>query len=234
MRAPINDCRNTFGSSLVSSPLRVACAAVLLCGLTGCLNEMIALGYLIGGPPSIEPDFDRMTEQSMTDHEVTAAVVCFAPSHVQWNFPEIHHQIAKFVALRLAQHEIHVANPDSVRAWLDENDNWDKPEDIGAALGVTYVIYVDLHTFNLYEENSSNLFRGQAEAVIGVTKIDESGDGEKIYSKEITSKYPLSVPRSTYEVSYETFMRQYLSRLSEEIGRLFYEYYNGDDIPDAA
>ena len=32
------------------------------------------------------------------------------------------------------------------------------------------------------------------------------------------------------EVSFETFKKEYLSRLSEELGRLFYEYNNGDDF----
>ena len=57
-------------------------------------------------------------------------------------------------------------------------------------------------------------------------------EAEKIYTKELTSRFPLEVPRPMSEVSYNLFRQQYLSRLSEEIGRLFYEYANGDDITD--
>ena len=64
-------------------------------------------------------------------------------------------------------------------------------------------------------------------------EIDEDGYGEQIYTKELLSQWPLRAPRSTSEVTYSTFKQQYMGRLSEEIGRLFYEYYNGDDIPEA-
>ena len=58
-------------------------------------------------------------------------------------------------------------------------------------------------------------------------------DGERIYSKDVMSKYPLRAPQATSDVKYSTFRRLYLTRLSEDIGRLFYEWYNGDDIVDA-
>ena len=200
--------------------------------LCGC-NYVVLLGYLIGGPPSIEPDFDAMTRQSMTDRDVTVAVVCYAPTELKWDFDRIDADIGKYVSYRLNQHHIKTVSPDVVRAWLDQNSDWDKPEEIGAELNVTYVVYIDLHKYTLYEPDSQNLYRGQAEAVVSVYQMDELGDGEKVYSKAITSEYPLRAPRSTGEVTYSTFRKQYLARLSEEIGRLFYEYYNGDDIPDA-
>jgi len=127
--------------------------------------------------------------------------------------------------------EIEVVNPDQVLAWLDENaDNWDEPSEIGKALGVKYVVYIDLESFNLWEENSHNLYRGHAEGVVSVFEIDGDGEGEKIYTKEITSRFPTIAPRAATEVPYATFKQQYLSRLSEEIGRFFYEYYVADEI----
>jgi hypothetical protein len=120
-----------------------------------------------------------------------------------------------------------------VRAWLDQHDDWDRPEEIGEAFQCKYVVYIDLLSFSLYEEGSSQLYRGRAEAVVSVTEVDkESGDGEKIFSKEVLSRFPIHAPRSTAEVTYSSFKREYLSRLSEEVGRLFYEHYNGDDVVD--
>jgi hypothetical protein len=216
--------------------VRVRIGVLLLLPLTlcGCLKPLIFFGYLLGGPPSIEPDFDTMTKKSMTAKDVTVAVVCYAPLEVKYDFSAIDHELAKYLSFRLVQHKIKAAKPDLVRAWLDENaDNWDEPSEIGKALGVKYVIYIDLSSFNLWEENSHNLYRGRAEAVVSVFEMDDDGEGHKIYSKEITSQYPTVAPRASTEVPYATFKQQYLSRLSEEIGRLFYEHYNGDDIPDA-
>lgn len=201
---------------------------------TGCLKPLIVWGYLLGGPPSIEPDFDRMTQKSMTDKDATVAVVCYAPLDVKYDFSAIDHELAKYVTYKLVQHKVKVANPDQVRAWLDENaDNWDEPSEIGKALGVKYVVYIDLESFNLWEAHSHDLLRGHAEGVVSVFEIDEEGEGEKIYTKEITSLFPTVAPRAATEVPFATFKQQYLTRLSEEIGRLFYEHYNGDDIPDA-
>jgi hypothetical protein len=187
------------------------------------LNQIITLGYLIGGPPSIEPDFEKATDESLTDYGVTVAVVCFAPTELQWDYEEVHYDVAKFVTFQMLKHHIKAINPDRVRAWLDQNDTWDKPEEIGAALGATHVVYIDLNSFSLWEENVSTLYRGRSDAVVSVTKMNEDKTGEKIFSKELTSKFPLMEP----------FKKEYLTRLSEEIGRLFYEHYNGDDFADA-
>ncbi len=197
--------------------------------LTGCQYIML-FGYLIGGPPSIEPEFDADTGRSMTAKDATVAVVCYAPDEVKWNFDAIDRDIAKHVTFRLHQHKIQTVRPDRVQAWLDENADWDSPAEIGRALGVQYVIYIDIHKFNLYEENSSDLYRGRTDGFISVYAMDGNGDGEKIYTDNIMSIYPLIAPRDTHDTTRSRFKRAYLSRLSEEIGRHFYEYYNGDDV----
>lgn len=212
-----------------------SCWMVLLLAavaMPGC-NYVVLAGYLIGGPPSIEPHFDATMKKSMTDKDVTVAVVCYALPELKWDFDQVDREVSKYVARRLVQHKIKVIRPDSVQEWLDTHDDWDRPEEIGAHFGTTYVVYIDLHKYSLYEENSANLYRGRSEALVSVFEMDEDDEGEKIYSKEIVSRYPLSVPRSTSEITYGRFKKQYLSRLSEEIGRLFYEHYNGDDMADA-
>lgn len=224
----------TVGKS-IWFPTRLAASFLVLalcCTLTGC-NVGILLGYLIGGPPSIEPDFDVMTTQSMSEKDVTVCVVAFAPTELKWDFPKIDHELARYVAFRLVEHDIKVVNPDQVKAWLDANPDWDKAEEIGKALDCTYVIYIDMNDFSLYEENSTTLYRGRSECYISTFEMDEEGYGEKIYSKEVNSKYPIRAPRATTEMSLDTFKREYLARLSKEIGWLFFERYNGDNIPDA-
>jgi hypothetical protein len=214
------------------SLLMAAWAALAICLPSGC-NYIILAGYLIGGPPSIEPEFDAMTKKSMTDKDVTTLVVCYAPPEIRRSFALVDKELEKYVSYRLAQHHIKVVPPDLVRAWLDENPEWDKPEEIGKAFNSTYVIYIDLNDYTLYEENSATLYRGRADAIVSVFEMDQEGTGEKIYDKELHSIYPILEPRDTADVTYSTFKQQYLSRLSEEIGRQFYEYYNGDDIPEA-
>lgn len=212
--------------------LRVLSVLAAAAGASGC-NWIILLGYLIGGPPSIEPEFDVETQKSMTDKDVVVAVVCYADKTIKWDFDSIDHEVAKYVTFRLHEHQVKVIDPDRIRAWLDQHDDWDRPEEIGEAFRCRYVVYIDLLSFSLYEESSSQLYRGRSEAVVSVTEVDpETGDGEKIFSKEVLSRFPIHAPRSTAEVTYSSFKREYLSRLSEEVGRLFYEHYNGDDVVD--
>jgi hypothetical protein len=222
------------GAATISRRAWFRWAAVLLLAAPaiGCMNEMVMLAYLIGGPPSIEPDFDAQTNKSMTAKDVTVAVVCYAPTEVRFDFADIDKELGTYVAHRLHQHHVQVVSPDRIHAWLDENPDWDKAEEIGQAFEAAYVVYIDLENYSLYEKNSANLYRGRSEAIVSVFEMDADGHGEKIYSKEVHSEFPLHAPRSTSEVTYQTFKRQYLSRLSEEIGRLFYEHYFGDNISD--
>jgi hypothetical protein len=218
------------------SPRRIQnhCLSLLVglsvcCSLSGC-SYFLFLGLLIGGPPTVEPEFDKQTKESMTDKDVTVAVVCFAPTEVRYGFENIDHELAKYVTFRLIQNKIEAIRPDRVKAWLEQNKDWDKPEEIGEAFKTKYVIYIDLNEFSLYEEGSSSLYRGRSEAIVSVWKMDEDGTGEKIFSMEKISKFPSQQPVSTAEETYTNFKARYLTRLSEEIGRFFYEYYLSDEI----
>ena len=205
-------------------------AALLVCTMLSGCSYVLFLGYLIGGPPSVEPEFDSQTKESMTDKEVTVAVVCFAPNEVLYGFENVHHELAKYVTFRLQEHKIKTVPPDYVKGWLEENKDWDKPEEIGAYFKATYVVYIDLNEFSLYEEGSASLYRGQAEAIVSVWKMDDGGEAEKIFSAEKISKYPAQQPISTSEETFTNFKARYLSRLSDQIGRFFYEYYISDEI----
>ena len=60
--------------------------------------------------------------------------------------------------------------------------------------------------------------------------MDDDGEGEKIFGAEKISKYPAQQPISTSDETFSNFKARYLSRLSDQIGRLFYEYYISDEI----
>jgi hypothetical protein len=216
---------------MTAAPLRRLALISGLLLVCGC-NYVVGLGYLLGGPPSIEPEFDRTTGKSLGDSEVIVAVVCYAPKELKWDNAEVDREIAEYVSYRLNEHKIQVRRPEQVRAWVDANPDWDKPEEIGEGVEVTHVLFIDLSKFSLYEEDAAHLYRGRAEAVVNVVEKQPDGEWDEIFVKELISVYPLAVPRPASQESFGTFKRKYLDRLSEEVGRLFYEYYNGDDLPD--
>jgi hypothetical protein len=208
--------------------LTVACCALSLALSSGCA-QFVLLSYLIGGPPSIEPDFDAETGLSMTGTSKTVAVVCYAPTELKWNFPNIDDEVAAQVTYRLFSNKVKVIEPDYIRAWVDENPDWEVAADIGEQFEADYVIEIELESFSLFEENSTTLYRGRTSGFVHVS--DMSAGGERIFSKEIDFAFPTRVPRSAYDQSLITFKREYLSRLSEKIGFMFYESYTGDQIP---
>lgn len=205
-----------------------ACLSLVL--TAGC-QQFVILSYLIGGPPSIEPDFDKETGQSLKGKENTVAVVCFAPREMLLEFPNIDDEIAAQVAYRLGENKITIVKPDYVRAWIDAHPKWELAEEIGREFKANYVVEIELSTFSLYEGTSTTLFRGRTEADIHVTEVDEGGHGDRIFSKELDFHFPVRVPRSSTEGELIPFKREYISRLSDKIGWMFYESYNGDMIP---
>ena len=217
-------CRGSF--------VRLVLAALLLISVPGC-NYFILLGYLIGGPPQIEPLFEKDTKKSLTDRNVRVAVVCYASDELKYECENIDHIIARQVTYQLSMNKIDVVPNDEVRSWMVQNPDWDTASEVGAAFDVNYVVYIDVSEFSLYERDSNTRFRGRCEAIVSVYEMETDGEGKRIFSHDLNSQYPIQVPRSATDVSYDTFRMEYFSRLSDEIGRLFYPYLNGDDISNA-
>ncbi|MBQ16018.1 MAG: hypothetical protein CMJ65_02710 [Planctomycetaceae bacterium] len=208
-------------------------AALVVLSLTGCLKQLLFLGLLIHGPPSIEPDFDSRTGKSMTAKDVKVAVICEAPLELQHDFGKIDRELGKFLSFRLREHQITSVHHELVQAWIDENSQWDTPTELGAALKVTYVIHIEVEKYSLFEKNNQNLLRGRTEGLISVYEMSKDGTGKRIYTRDFRTQHPRLAPRSTYNTTPSTFKREYLSRLSDHLGWYFYEHHAGDDIPDA-
>jgi hypothetical protein len=201
----------------------------MLSCLSGC-NYLIFFGYLIGGPPQLEPVFEKQTNKSFTDRGVRVAVVSYAANELKYQYDSIDHLLAVGVAARLKQNHVEVVNSEAVRVWLEENPDWDTPDEVGAEFDATFVVYVDVSDFSLYEHDSRHLFRGRTEAIVSVYEMKADGEGRRIFNQDLSSEFPRLGPRSASEVSYDSFRSEYLLRVSEEIGRMFYPYGSGDDV----
>ena len=207
-------------------------SACLLMVMPGC-NYFILLGYLIGGPPQLEPLFEKETKKSFTDRDVRVAVVCYAPEELTKFHDNIDQLLMTRLSAMLYRNKIDIINPDAIMAWMVNHPDWDSPEEIGAEFDVNFVVYVDIAEFSLYEQDSTSLFRGRCDSIVSVYEMETDGDGKRIFNKEINSVFPIQVPRSASDVSYEQFRNDYFFRLADEIGRLFYPYLNGDDVVHA-
>jgi hypothetical protein len=210
---------------------RIAATFVLAGTLSGC-QAVVLLGYLIGGPPSSDPDFHIRTKQSLKGKNKVVLVYCYASKELKWDNESVDYDLAKHVAHRLLQNEIKVIDPDKVHAWLDKNDKWKKTSELGKAFKVDYVVHIDVKDYSLFEPHSQNLYRGRADLIVNVVKMDEDKkDGKPIYTTTIKSHFPTRSPVDSNVIPFSQFKKHYLSALSDEVGKLFYSVDTGADIP---
>lgn len=204
-------------------------AVLMVTCFSGC-NYLVFFGYLLGGPPQFEPVFEKETGKSFTDHGVRIAVVVYADEKLTFNYSNVDYLLGVGISARLRQSNVDVISQDRIRHWLEENEDWDTPDEVGVDLGATHVLYVDMSNFSLYEHDTRHLFRGRSEVIVSVYEIDSRSRGRKIFSQDLSSEYPRLTQRPASEISYESFRSEYLLRLSDEIGRMFYPYGSGDDV----
>lgn len=207
--------------------------SVIVLTASGC-NTVLLLGYLIGGPPTIEPDFTKTTKKQMEKAKL-AVVICYAPDQLKYDNDKVDYELTKFVASRFRQNKIKTADPDQVFSWMRKNPNWDRPAEMGEHFDATYVVYIDLKQYSLYEEHSQSLFRGRADVIVSVVEMSSgegksSRDGKTIYTKELSVQYPTHSPYSADAISYANFKKLFLTALSDQIGWLFYERLSSDGM----
>ncbi len=204
----------------------------LTTALSGC-QAVVLLGYLIGGPPSTDPDFHIRTKQTLEGKNTKVLVYCYAPKELKWDNEAVDFDLAKHVAHRLNANKIKVIDPDLVYDWLDKNDKWRKTAELGKHFRVDYVVHIDVKDYSLFEANSPNLYRGRADIIVNVVKMDEDKrDGNVIYTQAVKSFFPTRAPVDSNVMSFSEFKKHYLSELSDEIGKLFYSKETGDEIPN--
>ena len=178
MKSAFRKNQNSHGRLCIGSICRLAVVASLILSTSGC-NYFIALGYLIGGPPQVEPMFEQVTKKSMTDKDVRVAVVCYADEDLKYECENIDHIIAHQVTHQLANvGKVEVVPNDEVRTWMVQNPDWDTAAEVGAAFDVNYVVYIDVSEFSLYERDSNTLFRGRCEAIVSVYEMETDGEGK--------------------------------------------------------
>src|SRR5690242_11119797 len=93
----------------MSALQRAAVVLLLYFTLTvsGCTQFML-LGVLLGGPPSIEPDFDKETGEGLDNPDYKVAVICYAPTELKLSHPKVDMEVSQAVAYQLGANEIPV------------------------------------------------------------------------------------------------------------------------------
>ena len=190
--------------------------------LTGC-NMVAAFDYIINGEPTIDPEFTQLEDAKVV-------VVCYVPAKFRYSFDSVDTDIAKKLSRLLQEKvdDIEVVESDLVASWLDQHANWSDVTEIGKEFQADYVVFADIQEFSIYEENSPNMYRGRS--YVDIRVYDVKNDGDIIYEIDLESLYPLGRPIPVGEKREKSFRREYVVRLSDEIGRHFYPYIPGEDV----
>lgn len=167
-------------------------------------------------------DFETKTKETLKAKGKKTVVYCYAPKELKWANDAVDRDIAKNVAWQLGRGDVSVVDPDRVAEWLGKHDKSKKTSEIGKAFLADYVVQIDLRDYTLYEPNESAVYRGRADCIVKVVKMDDDQrDGHVIYSQALKSQFPSRAPVDANQMSFAEFKKQYLAALGKEIGALF-------------
>jgi hypothetical protein len=167
--------------------------------------------------------FQQFTHQTLGGKSKVTLVYCWASKELKWDNESLDFDLAKHVAFQLNGKQVTVVDPDRVYTWIDKHDRWRKSSEIGAAFKADYIVHIDVKDYSLTETHVNNLYRGRADCLVSVVKMDwNKKDGSVVYTTRIRSCFPKDDPIDQSSMPYSEFKKRYLSFLSDEIGHLLY------------
>ncbi|MFN0054575.1 MAG: hypothetical protein ACKV0T_20560 [Planctomycetales bacterium] len=225
-----------LGCRLKRVMLPLALGAVLLTGCSGC-QIIIGVLMMIKGPPTIEADFRQITGKSLGEKGKKIAILSSSSVPAQSEVRSLDQDIITEVTRRLKAKDVNIVSSHEISRWIDDNgaitDEHDLTE-IGAKFGVDYIVLFKFEEFGLREPNSPGMYRGHARGSVIVVETAKSALGEKtsrkIYHHPFSTLYPLNQPIPAEQENVETFRTRYMSRLGEELAKLFYDHRPGEEM----
>lgn len=205
----------------------------VLASQSGC--QILAPFYLgalmMGYDTRVDPLF------TLPEDAKRVAVVTYMNLDTQVEMGRLDQELTEGVARRLFDEfgekkgAIEVVRADKVARWQDEHPDWIsfEPVDIGKALKVDYLIYLEVDRITMYEDGPNRaLYRGQAAVEVAVTRIE---DGRRAFGKEVvTIEFPRDRPIPvTPEVPPQRFRKEFVRRMAERISWLFIKHDSGDE-----
>ncbi len=197
--------------------------ALVLVGLVmvpaaGCTAGAMAM-YLIKGT-NVPGEYEELKHKRVL-------VVCRPTASLQYSNASVSKQLARLVSLRLDQNirKIDVVDPRDVEAWTDEND-WDDFTEVGEALKAEVVIAIELDQFSLYQ--GQTLYQGRANATVTVYEV---AGGDVLFEKSLPQiVFPPNSGIPASDRPEGEFRAQFLQRLADQLGNLFYPHDAHNDI----
>lgn len=194
--------------------LTAVCGAVLLAGISGCVNALAGAMYVLRGN-EVKPEFEGLKNKRV-------AIVCRPVIELQYATGNVHSEVARQLGILLKQHvgKIHIIDPEKINEWTDEHE-WTEYTEIGEAMDADLVVGIDLEHFSIYQ--GQTLYQGKAHLAVQV--IDMRDDGKVAFQTHMPQlTYPPNTGVPTSEKPEEEFRRQFVAVLADHVGRYFYSH----------
>ena len=204
------------------------CLSLSVASLAGC-SLFVMAGKMFFGNPTISCAFTQQTHISLAGDNKKVVVLCTFPESTRGDYSSIGSDIVEKVTLRLKREGIIVIKAKKVYDWLDDrNGVWDDPDELADAFDADYIIHIDLDEFSHRADHSPGMYQGRTLGNVYAYQITEDEDGDKRadmkFSSEFKSVFPPNNPVSINKKSENTFLREYVDRISTQISQMFYDY----------
>jgi hypothetical protein len=218
---------------------RVLATALMVVSLAGC-QIVVGVLQILQGFPKNTCEFTLMTKKTLAEKGKKVVVLSSSNAAAQSEEPSLDLDIIAEFSRQLLVEKVDVVDPHKVTTFIDDYGGIteDTPlEPIGLKFKADYIVLFKFDDFGYLEERSPSLYRGHASYRVLVVEMvtDKAARGGKrakiIYNKPHVSKYPANQPISAEQIgSPDIFKRQYMARLSQEIGHLFIDHRLEDEI----
>ncbi len=188
----------------------------------GC-NPFTAVYFLFLLPPPKTPAAYEGLEKQ------TVVVIAHVGRSVQFQYAGLDNDLVRGVVRELRENVkgIKLADPNQVRHWKDEHSDWELT-DVGNEFKATRVVYLEVESFTLYEQQSSQLYRGSCKIRVQVADMEK--EGEIAFDTHIEQLYPGARPIPSSELSQDKFRGLYMRFLVRQIAHQFFEYRPDEDF----
>ncbi len=223
-----------------NSTFRTAVAlsmAMIICCLTGC-SLIVMTGKMLFGNPKVKCAFSIARHVNLVKQKKKVLVICSVPESIKLEFPSLEIDLQDSVTRQLKRQEIQVVNPNKVIDWIQENgsgpsDPSQRADELARSFETDYIIVIDLERFSYTEENIPTMYQGHAEGNVLAFELSKK-NGRKtalqVFSHQFQSVYPRFSPKPAHQISKQTFVNDYLRRVSLELAQLFYDHPLSEEV----
>lgn len=199
----------------------------------GCINFGAIMSKMILGDPQIDCSFRQRTDVRLTSkHQLI--IFATAPVTVMDESPSLTNDVVEQLSRRFGLRKINVIDPNDVARVIDKKGGEADPRMLAREFPETdYIIHIKLSGYGIKEPNSPNLYRGYAAGLLYAWRAT-GGEKDKdnaaaprgvsqIFEQEFQVEHPKH-PVSRDSMSLNAFEKQFVDKLSEEVGHVFYDY----------